>query len=220
MADTQKTDCYFVAFLVVVLFFSESHNTSTKFLWMLYERFGCIFDHPEKKLSTGATSGASGRASEKLESICNSQVNREDLSIVNLVVTARQLFAATGISGQGFPPISVPLSPEAPPTFEPRRALWAGKRWKPIDISGIDCSALRLCRQNPVDFPVDRRAVVSASLLDLPLCRRLLPGLRRNHGALDSKPRLGRDRGPLTGRWRAASPAILRAVGGHGAWKP
>ena len=80
-----------------------------------------------------------------------------------------------------------------------RRALRAGKRRKPIDISEVDCSDLRRRRQSPADFSVDRRAVVSAALLDPQLCRRRQSGPRRNHGASGPEPRQGGGRGRLIG---------------------
>lgn len=162
---------------------------------------------PESQRSSRATSGASGRASEKLEVMSLQHTGQSrGCKKRNLVLAAQQLFGAGDIPARDFPPISVPPSPRPrpPPNV---RAGRAGKRWAPIDVSGIECSALRLCRRNDVDVPVDRRAVVSAALPDPQLCRKSRqPGPRRNHGALGSKPRQGWGRGPLTGRWRAAPP--------------
>lgn len=98
-----------------------------------------------------------------------------------------QLLAAAGTLARDFPPTSTPPSSEAPPTLEGPRALREGKLGVSIDISGIDCPALRRLRQNPEGFSADRRAVVSATLLNPRLCRRPQPDPRRNHGALDSE---------------------------------
>lgn len=114
-------------------------------------------------------------------------------------MAALQLLAAAGTAGSGIPANLSPPSSEAPPTFDALRVLRTGKRWKPIDISEIDCSALRCGRKNPADVTVDRRGAVSAALPDPQLWRRPQQGRRRNHGALDSKPRLGWGRGPLIG---------------------
>lgn len=166
--------------------------------------------------SSRATSGASGRASEKLEVMSLQHTGQSrGCKKRNSVLAAQELFGAGDIPARDFPPISAPPSPRLrpPPDVSARRA---GKRWAPIDVSGIECSALRLCRRNDVDFPVDRRAVVSAALPDPQLCRRSRqPGPRRNHGALGSKPKAGL--GQRSANWPVASRVSSLSLGRPGA---
>lgn len=167
-------------------------------------------------------SGVSDRASEKLEGICKHTGKSRGWRKRNLVLAAQQLCGAVNTLAPGFPANLGATFPEAPPTPDVS-ASRAGRRWEPIDVSGIDCSALRLCRQSDADFPVDRRAVVSAALLDrsAALQEERTASPASEPWCVGFRARAGL--GQRSANWPGGEPRlqpILRGAGGRGAREP
>lgn len=144
-------------------------------------------DHLESQVLSRSISGVSVgpvrtlRESAKTQGICKPLRIQEG----DFVAAAPQLSPATRTPYPRFPANLNSSFFLSPAHFGEAASLEGGEAPGSIDISGIDCPALRRLRQNPEGFSVDCRAVVSATFLIPHLCRRPQPDPRRHHGALD-----------------------------------
>lgn len=140
-----------MAFLAVSFF---SHYTTPH---ISVEAEGAVEPHTRSP----GVSGASGLVGEKLAGICNTQVTSLRTQEGRLGSGRLAALSSRGDTCPGVSRLSqFLLLPRPRPLPSWLRALRAGERGKPIDISGIDCSTLRHRLQSPADFSVDRLAEV------------------------------------------------------------